>query len=90
MDETVTISLDDETRWILGRPCFAVIGIVKVLRQNGHDIARKAEDEQAAAIFWMLQMYVKHGEDWRDKASKWLSEQLQPPAPSGAEQGQEG
>jgi len=68
--------LNDETRWILGRPNFTCIHMANVLRKNGHEIAKKAEDEQAAVIYWMLTMYEKHGDNWRDEAEKWLKDHV--------------
>lgn len=66
--------LDAELRWILGRPCFTVIGIAGALRLMGHDIPRKAEEEQAAAIHWMVNMYLQHGsETWRAEADRALA-----------------
>lgn len=60
--------LNDETRWILGRPNFSCAGIAEGLRAGGHVIERKAEHEQAAVIHWMLTMYEQHGAEWRGKA----------------------
>jgi hypothetical protein len=34
----------------------------------GHEIARKAEDEQAVTIYWMLVHYLKDPDNWRDNA----------------------
>jgi hypothetical protein len=64
--------LDDEVRWILGRPCFAIAGIAGALRKNGYKCERKAEDEQAVAIHWMLSVYFAHGKGWREAAQKEL------------------
>jgi hypothetical protein len=68
------IPLNDETRFILGRPCFTVIPMVQVLRIMGHEIPHKAEDEQAHAIHWMLTLYESHGAGWRDEANRILRE----------------
>ena len=64
--------LNDTTRWILGRPCFACAGIANKLRTLGHEINTRAEDEQAAAIHWMLCLYEEYGDSWREEASKIL------------------
>lgn len=64
--------LDDDVRWILGRPNFACAGIAAGLRLGGHVIECKAEQEQAAVIHWMLTLYVQHGADWRGKAESAL------------------
>jgi hypothetical protein len=62
--------LNDETRWILGLPNFRCSPIAWRLNQLGivPRIAKRAEDEQAGAIHWMLSMYETHGEDWREHA----------------------
>lgn len=64
--------LDDDLRFILGRPCFTLIGMANVLRQMGYEIASRAEDEQAVSIHWMLDLYMKHGKAWREEASQIL------------------
>lgn len=56
--------LNDDLREILGRPNFACAQIADVLRLGGMDIARKAEAEQAAVIYWMLVKYSEHGASW--------------------------
>ncbi len=69
--------LNDETRWILGRPNFWCAPIAGSLRLRGDDIPPKAEEEQAAAIFWMLQMYEKYGADggdWKKKGDAELNQ----------------
>ncbi len=67
------LPLDEEVRWILGRPCFAVSRMAWRLKELGlYDPARKAEDEQACALHWMLTMYGKHGAAWREEADKIL------------------
>jgi len=68
------IELNNETRWILGRPNFACAGIASRLRELGHKIERKAEDEQASTIHWMLTMYEQHGENWRAEAEEYLKQ----------------
>lgn len=76
--------LNEHTRWILGRPNFTCGGIAEQLRGMGHAIARKAEDEQAAVIHWMLCLHEQHGERWRVEANKVLD------AAAGSSQGKEG
>jgi hypothetical protein len=68
------IPLDDETRWILGRPNFICGPIARDLRRAGHQIDEKAEDEQAAVILWMLNLYLKHGRAWRNKATEFFAQ----------------
>lgn len=64
---------NEHTEFILGRPNFWCAGIANRLRQQGQKIASKAEGEQAAVIFWMLQQYEKHGENWREEGEKLLA-----------------
>ena len=68
------VELNEHTRWILVGPNVACSGIANRLRELGHEIARKAEDEQAVVIHWMLTMYEQHGPAWRDAAEKYLEE----------------
>lgn len=74
--------LDDETRWILGRPNFACAGIAACLRKLGHEIAQKAEAEQAATLHWMLCLYETHGADWRDQAEAIIKSTRPRPVPA--------
>lgn len=62
------VPLDEETRWILSRPNFWCASVAQVLREGGHEIERKAEDEQASVIHWLLNLYLAHGDRWRDVA----------------------
>ena len=55
----VVPELTSELRWILGQMCFQHIHTAQALRLMGHEIARKAEDEQAVTIYWMLSHYLK-------------------------------
>ena len=64
--------LNDDTRWILGQPNFRCGAIAQFLRILGHSIEYKAEEEQAAVIYWMLTLYDKHGSDWRVEANRIL------------------
>lgn len=67
--------LDDELIWILGRPNFACAQLAQSLRELlEHEIAPKAEHEQAAVIHWMLGIYLEHGPQWRDRAREILRE----------------
>lgn len=67
-------AMTDELIWILGRPNFACAGIANVLRGMGQEIKEKSEDEQAAAIYWMLNIYLEHGEGWREVAQAILKQ----------------
>lgn len=65
---------DDQIEFILGRPSFWCAPIANVLRLDGKQIPNKAEAEQAAVIYWMLQQYGKFGKDWKDAANGILQE----------------
>lgn len=67
------LPLNEHTRWILGRPNFTLAGIFRALRALGVEIATKAEDEQAVAIYWMLCLHERHGEAWREEGDKVLN-----------------
>jgi len=68
---------DDDVKWILGRPNFTLINIARALRISGQEIPNKAEDEQAHSIYWMLEMYVMHGKNWRKACNGFLEQALQ-------------
>lgn len=59
---------------ILGRPNFTCVSIANLLRFNGQSIPAKAEDEQASCIYFLLDLYLKHGGAWREKAKEILGE----------------
>lgn len=71
---SLLFELDDQVSYILGRPNFACGGIARILRKEGRDIPEKAEDEQAAVIYWMLGLYLEHGEIWLNVAEEKLRE----------------
>jgi hypothetical protein len=58
---------------ILGRPCFVLGAFAETLRLDGQVIPRKAEAEQAAVIYWMLNHYLAHGEGWSEIATAELN-----------------
>lgn len=53
---------------ILGRPNFTSSHLAELLRKSGFDIARKSEHEQATVIYWLLNIYLEHGEKWESVA----------------------
>lgn len=65
----VVPELTPELRWILGQMCFQHIHTAQALRLMGHQIAKKAEDEQAVTIYWMLGHYLKDPANWRKNAA---------------------
>lgn len=64
--------LDDGMRKILGRPNFACAQLAHFLRQKGHEIKTRAEDEQAAVLHWSLGLYLQHGAKWIQAADEYL------------------
>lgn len=67
------VPLNSHTRWILSRPNFVCGPVASILRSLGHEIERKAEDEQAAVIHWMLSVYAEYGENWKRYGEKYLA-----------------
>jgi len=63
--------LTDELRGILGTICFQAVNLARLLRESDSAlVAHKAEDEQAVVIHWKLNLYLKHGADWPEYASR--------------------
>ncbi|HGG8853882.1 TPA: ead/Ea22-like family protein [Enterobacter roggenkampii] len=60
--------LNDDLIAILGRPNFTCTHLAELLRKNGQNIRRKAEYEQAAVIYWFLDLYLKYGDKWESIA----------------------
>lgn len=83
--------LDEELIAILGRPNFMCGGIAARMRQLGHDIKTRAENEQAAVLHLLLAFYLKHGTDeWADRAGAYLDqEEAEPEAAASKEAGEE-
>ena len=85
-ERMVVPPLDDDLRAILGRPNFACIEIASALRAGGVEIARKAEDEQAAVIHFFLTKYAQHGpEKWAKAAASELREMATPTQKGGGD-----
>lgn len=71
------IPFDDSVRSILGRICFQCTRIAEVLRRGGLEIDTRAEDEQAAVIYYLLRLRIVHGpERWADAVNAELSDIL--------------
>ena len=61
----------DEIKDILGRPCFTLGSLARLLIEQGaYEGRRKAEDEQAVALHFMLRMYLNYGENWVKEANE--------------------
>lgn len=64
------LSFTEDVRWILGRPNFSVGRLGQMLMKlepgtYGPAVSR-AEDEQAVALHFMLNMCLQHGVKWRE------------------------
>lgn len=66
----------EDVKEILGRICIHCGEIADILRHAGQIIPRRAEDEQAAVIYYLLGQYVKHGKDWKPKAEEDLKQMI--------------
>lgn len=75
-------SLSKHEKWIMGRPNFTCAAIASLLRSVGFEVAPKAEDEQAAVIFAMLQFHKEYGDNWREKMSDFLAGLTPIPTPT--------
>ena len=68
------LPFNKDVEFILGRPNFVCGGIARQLRECGKEIPEKAEAEQAAVIYFLLEMYEKHGDNWNEAAVKWVKD----------------
>lgn len=73
LQEPISIPWNGAVQNILARPNFACCGIAQKLREIGHDIPEKSEAEQAAVIYWMLNLYLLHGDEWSTVGEALLS-----------------
>jgi len=72
--EATLFPLDIVTRHILGKPNFACGYVAERMRKVlGHTIPTKAEEEQAAVIYFCLGHYLKHGAEWAAHADAELN-----------------
>lgn len=62
-------SLTPDLRDILGMMCFEFISLAQCARAAGHDVPKRAEDEQAFWLHRLLGHWFTHGEDWRTAAA---------------------
>lgn len=59
---------------ILGRPNFTCIRLAQLLRLSGFEIAKKAENEQATVIHYLLGFYLRYGSQWAEEADEDLEQ----------------
>ncbi|PWE13034.1 hypothetical protein [Alcaligenes faecalis] len=62
-------SLNDDLIAILGRPNFLCAQLADILRSGGQEIAKRAENEQAAVIHFLLGHYLADPAQWAEKAN---------------------
>lgn len=56
-------------RRVLGMMLWETGPIAHAMRATGRDIARKAEDEQAIVLHWLIGFVLEHGADWEKHAA---------------------
>lgn len=66
--------LTGDLRHILSMMMWNTGPIAHALRDGGQDIKRKAEDEQAEVLHWLIGLALEHGSEWRAKASDRIRE----------------
>lgn len=59
-------------REVLGMMIFTTGPIANGFRMAGCEIQKKAEEEQAFVLFWLLKHAIAHGDDWRKHAAEEL------------------
>lgn len=65
--------LEGDLKEILGKTCLTVAGLGRRLHDlNLYEVPRRVEEEQAAALHWMLNLYLAHGKEWRTVGEKIL------------------
>jgi hypothetical protein len=67
-------TLDNELKFILGRPNFMCAGIANRLREMGYECERKAEAEQALVLHTMITFYEADKNNWKENLEKYLKE----------------
>lgn len=77
MNAIQQIALNKDTIEILGRPNFMCANAARILRLRGDTIPHKAENEQAAVICFLLNLYLEHGSGYLKKAEETLTEILE-------------
>jgi hypothetical protein len=65
--------LTSDVQGVLEMMCFQCGPIAHAFRDAGRaDIKRRAEDEQAFVLHWLLTLALQHGADWRKRAGEAL------------------
>lgn len=68
--------LTPPVRHVLSLMLWQTLPIANALRATGRHINRKTEDEQAAALHWLLGIALEHGENWEQEAARALHKLL--------------
>lgn len=61
---------------VLGRQHFACHDLAMILRHAGHDIPHRAEAEQAAVLWFLLPLAIRHGDEYLTHAFAYLRRYL--------------
>ena len=62
--------MTDPVRQVLSQMCFEFIALANLWRDTGTAIGRRAEEEQAFFLHWMLGLALQHGDEWRKKVAE--------------------
>ncbi|WP_321904437.1 hypothetical protein [Paraburkholderia tropica] len=62
--------LTPELHEVLSWMSFECIYIARAMRAAGFDVKKRAEDEQANVLHWMVKLVLRHGADWRAAGAK--------------------
>lgn len=73
---TLPADLTPPVRHVLSLMLWQTLPIANALRATGRHINRKTEDEQAAALYWLLGIALEHGENWEQAAARALHKLL--------------
>lgn len=69
--------LDESLKWIFGLMPWHSRDYAILLRAQGREIPHKCEEEQAAAMHWLVNLYLQHGPDqWREVGGKIIGQYL--------------
>ncbi len=67
-------TLDNDLKFILGRPNFMCANIANRLRQMGYECEKKAETEQALVLHTMVTFYENDKVNWKENLEQYLKE----------------
>ena len=63
-----------ELRKVLGMMVFELSPLAHLFRDRGADIPRRAEDEQAFVLHWLIGLVLEHGAGWAEVAHVKITE----------------